>query len=167
MLILSCGICEAIIYDHLIRCQARYLSVTEAPHKTNFRTWMGKKHFVFLSNRRDREPNPVLTTTLGPPPLTAGIENVDRGFCCFPGDKHFCCFFMSHGWSVNQLVGVATSRQIVPRDRSHRVMPSQERSGVLCNALQCQNAVAACIESTQLLHFEFPLVSMGREPPAR
>ena len=38
--------------------RARYLSVTEAPHNTNFHTWMGKKHFLFLSNRRDREPNP-------------------------------------------------------------------------------------------------------------
>ena len=24
----------------------------------DFHTWMGKKHFLFLSNRRDREPNP-------------------------------------------------------------------------------------------------------------
>ena len=55
--------------------RARYLSVTEAPHKTDFHTWMGKKHFLFLSNRRDREPEPrtlawraaVLTTTPGPP----------------------------------------------------------------------------------------------------
>ena len=38
--------------------RARYLSVTEAPHNTDFHTWMGKKHFLFLSNRRDREPNP-------------------------------------------------------------------------------------------------------------
>ena len=37
--------------------RARYLSVTEAPHNTDFHTWMGKKHFLFLSNRRDREPN--------------------------------------------------------------------------------------------------------------
>ena len=36
--------------------RARFLSVTEAPHE--FHTWMGKKHFLFLSNRRDREPNP-------------------------------------------------------------------------------------------------------------
>ena len=33
------------------------VSVTEAPHNTDFYTWMGKKHFLFLSNRRDREPN--------------------------------------------------------------------------------------------------------------
>ena len=40
--------------------RARYLSVTETPHNTDFHTWMGKKHFLFLSNRRDREPNPEL-----------------------------------------------------------------------------------------------------------
>ena len=58
---------------HRIRnsLRVRYLSVTEAPHNTDFHTWMWKKHFLFLSNRRDREPNPrtlawkaaVLTTT--------------------------------------------------------------------------------------------------------
>ena len=37
--------------------RARYLAVTEAPHNTDFHTWMGKKHFLFLSNRRDRKPN--------------------------------------------------------------------------------------------------------------
>ena len=56
--------------------RARYLSVTEATHNTDFHTWMGKKHFLFISNRRDRDNLPrtlawkaaVLTTTLGPPP---------------------------------------------------------------------------------------------------
>ena len=28
--------------------RARYLSVTEAPHNTEFHTWMGKKHFCFF-----------------------------------------------------------------------------------------------------------------------
>ena len=28
--------------------RARYLSVTEAPHDTDFHTWMGKKHFCFF-----------------------------------------------------------------------------------------------------------------------
>ena len=36
--------------------RARYLSVTEAPRNTYFHTWMG----MFLSNRRDWEPNPEL-----------------------------------------------------------------------------------------------------------
>ena len=47
------------------------LPLTEAPHNTDFHTWMGKKQFLFLSNRRDREPNSGvkgsgITTTLGP-----------------------------------------------------------------------------------------------------
>ena len=46
--------------------RARYLSVTEAPHNTDFHTWMGKKHFLFLSNRRDREPNLSSTRKLKP-----------------------------------------------------------------------------------------------------
>ena len=28
--------------------RARYLSVTEAPHNTDFHTWMGKEHFCFF-----------------------------------------------------------------------------------------------------------------------
>ena len=56
--------------------RARYLSVTEAPHNTNFHTWMGKKHFLFFLKppRPGTEPRTlawkaaVLTTTLGPPP---------------------------------------------------------------------------------------------------
>ena len=46
--------------DSKFEPRARYLSVTEAPHNTNFHTWMRKKHILFLSNRRDREPNPEL-----------------------------------------------------------------------------------------------------------
>ena len=55
--------------------RARYLSVTEAPHNTEFHTWMRKKHFVsFKPPRPGTEPRTlawkaaVLTTTLGPPP---------------------------------------------------------------------------------------------------
>ena len=40
--------------------RARYLPVTEAPHNINSHTWMGKKHFLFLSNLRNREPSPEL-----------------------------------------------------------------------------------------------------------
>ena len=38
---------------------ARYLSVTEAPHNTNFHTWMGKKHFCFFQTAEtgNRTPN--------------------------------------------------------------------------------------------------------------
>ena len=39
--------------------RARYLSVTEAPHNTNFHTWMGKKHFSFFQTAEtgNRTPN--------------------------------------------------------------------------------------------------------------
>ena len=40
--------------------RARYLSVTEAPHNTDFLHVDGEETFLFLSNRRDREPNPEL-----------------------------------------------------------------------------------------------------------
>ena len=55
--------------------RARYLSVTEAPHNTNFHTWMGRNIYVsFKPPRPGTEPRTlawkaaVLTTTLGPPP---------------------------------------------------------------------------------------------------
>ena len=39
--------------------RARYLSVTEAPHNTDFHTWMGKKHFCFFqaAETGNRTPN--------------------------------------------------------------------------------------------------------------
>ena len=39
--------------------RARYLSVTEAPHNTDFHTWMGKKHFCFFETPEtgNRTPN--------------------------------------------------------------------------------------------------------------
>ena len=37
--------------------RARYLSVTEAPHNTDFHTWMGKKHFCFFQTAGNRTPN--------------------------------------------------------------------------------------------------------------
>ena len=39
--------------------RARYLSVTEAPHNTNFHTWMGKKYFCFFQTAEtgNRTPN--------------------------------------------------------------------------------------------------------------
>ena len=43
-----------------VRGRARYLLITEATHNTDFPTWMGEEHFLFLSHRRDREPNPGL-----------------------------------------------------------------------------------------------------------
>ena len=39
--------------------RARYLSVTEVPHNTDFHTWMGKKHFCFFQTAEtgNRTPN--------------------------------------------------------------------------------------------------------------
>ena len=39
--------------------RARYLSVTEAPHNTDFHTWMEKKHFCFFETAEtgNRTPN--------------------------------------------------------------------------------------------------------------
>ena len=39
--------------------RARYLSVTEAPHNTDFHTWMGEKHFCFFQTAEtgNRTPN--------------------------------------------------------------------------------------------------------------
>ena len=39
--------------------RARYLSVTEAPHSTDFHTWMGKKHICFIQTAKtgNRTPN--------------------------------------------------------------------------------------------------------------
>ena len=45
--------------------RARYLSVTEAPHNTDFHTWMGKKHFCFFHvfvSECDRYPTQKLYT---------------------------------------------------------------------------------------------------------
>ena len=44
-------------------------------HNTNFHTWMGKKHFLFLSNCRDREPNPV---------KSSGANHYPRAPALFP-----------------------------------------------------------------------------------
>ena len=38
--------------------QARYLSVTEAPHNTDFHTWMGKKHFCFFQTAETGKRTP-------------------------------------------------------------------------------------------------------------
>ena len=42
-----------------VRDRARYLSVAEAPHNTDFHTWMGKKHFCFFQTAEtgNRTPN--------------------------------------------------------------------------------------------------------------
>ena len=59
--------------------RARYLSVTEALQNTDFHTWLGKKHFLFLSNRRVREPNSgVIGSGANHYPRASALEAVDR-----------------------------------------------------------------------------------------
>ena len=70
-----------------VRGRARYLSVTEVLHNTEFHTWKEKKHFVSL-----KPPTPgteprtlawkaaVLTTTLGPPPVMSSISSAAPAF---------------------------------------------------------------------------------------
>ena len=74
--------------------RARYLSVTEAPHNTEFHTWMGKFFFVsFKPPRPGTEPRTlawkaaVLTTTLWPPPfrLRMNAEWMRNVPCVFAG----------------------------------------------------------------------------------
>ena len=52
--------------------RARYLSVPEAPHNTEFHEWIGEKHFCFFQTAETGKRTPwkaaVLTTTPGPPP---------------------------------------------------------------------------------------------------
>ena len=68
----------------MVSGRARYLSVAEAPHNTEFYEWMGKKHFCsFQTAETDkRAPNSrkvaVLITALGPPP------SFDNGALTFP-----------------------------------------------------------------------------------
>ena len=47
------------IRDLAVWGRARYLSVTEAPHNTDFHIWMGKKHFCFFQTAEtgNRTPN--------------------------------------------------------------------------------------------------------------
>ena len=42
---------------------ARYLSVTEAPHNTDFHTWMGKKHFCFFETAESHINTEPYSTT--------------------------------------------------------------------------------------------------------
>ena len=55
--------------------RARYLSVTEAPHNTEFHTWMGKKLFVSFKPPRPGTSNPL---PYGPRP--SGFEWTQNGW---------------------------------------------------------------------------------------
>ena len=50
---------DSIIRALAVWDRARYLSITEAPHNTNFHTWMGKKQFCFFQTAEtgNRTPN--------------------------------------------------------------------------------------------------------------
>ena len=96
--------------------RARYLSVTEAPHNTDFYTWMGKKHFLFLSNPPGSGTElgtlegwkvAVLTTTLGPRPLFQGrilicircsLKHTTTLFFLFSLSDHY---IRNREWRVN------------------------------------------------------------------
>ena len=95
--------------------RASYLSVTEAPHNTDFHTWMGKKHFVsFKLPRPGSEPQTVawkaavLTTTLGPPPI---VQSKFNGIFFWVtveytnSEKHKIIYtsLFRHKWSNNEL----------------------------------------------------------------
>ena len=87
--------------------RARYLSVTEAPHNTNFHTWMGKKHFCFFQTAEtgNRTPNfgvkasganhypraPAQVVTKGVTPLSLGEGTVFKpnGEYVFRSNCHF------------------------------------------------------------------------------
>ena len=57
----SNNMCEIkkVHVSEIYQSRARYLSVREAPHNTNFHTWMGKKHFCFFETAEtgNRTPN--------------------------------------------------------------------------------------------------------------
>ena len=68
-----------------VRGRARYLSLTEAPHNTDFHTWMGKKHFCFFQTAEtgNRTPN----SWKGPCPTGCQIPMIRpflSKFCILP-----------------------------------------------------------------------------------
>ena len=87
--------------------RARYLSITEAPHNTDFHTWMGKKHFCFFETAEtgNRTPNSgVQGSGANHYPGAPALE-------CQIRDKHVyyawnnlwmtnCCYFDHKNWST-------------------------------------------------------------------
>ena len=62
--------------------RARYLSVTEAPHNTDFHTWMGKKHFCFFETAEtgNRTPNSgVKGSGANHYPRAPALSNIELG----------------------------------------------------------------------------------------
>ena len=64
--------------------RARYLSVTEAPHNTNFHTWMGKKQFCFFQTAEtgNRTPDSGVKGSGANhyPRAPAHLHGVSKGF---------------------------------------------------------------------------------------
>ena len=62
------------IPDTKLKIQTLEVSVTEAPHNTEFYEWMGKKHFCFFQNAEARKRTLSSSVKdsgvnhLGPPP---------------------------------------------------------------------------------------------------
>ena len=109
--------------------RARYLSITEAPHNTDFHRWMGKKHFVsFKTPRPGTEPwalawkAAVLITTLGPPPRFARMLHIPSFFSPSLKIKYF---------AINQFqVWLAIGRncvafcQIISLTKNNKISPN-------------------------------------------
>ena len=90
--------------------RARYISVTEAPHNTDFHTWMGKKHFLFpRPPRPGTEPRTlawkaaVLTTTLGPPPMPVFTCTDVHLQSCETQWRHRKPFWMGTRWKQSYI----------------------------------------------------------------
>ena len=96
--------------------RARYLSVTEAPHNTDFHTWMGKKHVCFFQTAEtgNRTPSsgvkgsganhyPRAPYDGVPPQINIGFKFIfwDKG----PLDTQSAGqrFSLSRGWKINYL----------------------------------------------------------------
>ena len=64
--------------------QARYLSVTEAPHNTEFYTWMGEKHFCFFQTAKtgNRTPNSSVKGSGANHHPRAPARRLSRLTCC-------------------------------------------------------------------------------------
>ena len=107
--------------------RARYLSVTEAPHNTDFHTWMGKKHFCSFQTAEtgNRTPNsgvkgsganhypraPARWHSWTPTQLSRGIDPMLFVCCADVEDggpaleQHWanasCLLGCGHSWSAN------------------------------------------------------------------
>ena len=79
--------------------RARYLSVTEAPHNTDFHTWMGKKHFCFFQTAEGGGPRVVVSTTAfharvrGSAPGLGGLKET-------PVLRHLLPAVQGLGWEI-------------------------------------------------------------------